>query len=131
MRRLLVRDLVLTGRVGVHPHEHHAAQRVRVNLDLGVADGSGPVPDELAHVVDYEALIERIRQLVGSRHVNLVETLAEHIAELCLEDSRVRLARVRVEKLDAIADAAAVGVEIERHNPRPSVDDAIVPPRRD
>jgi dihydroneopterin aldolase len=80
-------------------------------------------------VVDYEALVEQVRQLVGSRHVSLVETLAEHIAELCLDDPRVRLARVRVEKLDAIADAAAVGVEILRSNPRPLVDDASPPAR--
>ena len=69
-------------------------------------------------MVDYEALIERVRRLVASRHVKLVETLAERVAALCLEDPRVRSARVRVEKLDAIPDAAAVGVEIERIRPR-------------
>lgn len=131
MRRLLVRDLVLTGRIGVHPQEQRVAQRLCLNLDLGVAEGGRPLRDELAQVVDYEALIERLRHLVGSRHCNLVETLAEHIAELCLEDPRVRRARVRVEKLDAIADAAAVGVEIERRNPRPLADDAGAAPRRD
>jgi dihydroneopterin aldolase len=129
MRRLLIRDLVLHGCIGVHPHEHRVAQRIRLNLDLGVAESSQPLRDELAQVVDYEALVEQVRQLVGSRHVSLVETLAEHIAELCLDDPRVRLARVRVEKLDAIADAAAVGVEILRSNPRPLVDDASPPAR--
>jgi dihydroneopterin aldolase len=129
MRHLLIRDLVLDGCIGVHPHEHRAAQRIRMNLDLGVAESSQPLRDELAQVVDYEALVERVRQLVGSRHVNLVETLAEQIAELCLKDPRVRLARVRVEKLDAMPDAAAVGVEIERSNPRPLADDASAPAR--
>jgi dihydroneopterin aldolase len=43
-----------------------------------------------------------------------VETLAEQIAALCLEDRRVRVARVRVEKLDVFVDATSVGVEIER-----------------
>jgi 7,8-dihydroneopterin aldolase/epimerase/oxygenase len=43
-----------------------------------------------------------------------VETLAERIAALCLSDRRVRVARVRVEKLDVFPDATSVGVEIER-----------------
>jgi dihydroneopterin aldolase len=44
----------------------------------------------------------------------LVETLAERIAEACLADPRIHLARIRVEKLDIFADAASAGVEIER-----------------
>ena len=46
--------------------------------------------------------------------MNLVETLADRIAEMCLEDQRVRTARVRIEKLDVFADAESAGVEIER-----------------
>ena len=47
--------------------------------------------------------------------INLVETLAERIAAQCLEDHRILVAKVRVEKLDVMPDASAVGVEIERH----------------
>jgi dihydroneopterin aldolase len=117
IRHLLVRDLVLGARIGVHAHEHRAPQRVRLNLELGVVESGQPLGDDLALVVDYEALIERIRRLVDSGHVKLVETLAEQVAALCLDDPRVQSARVRIEKLDVIADAAAVGVEIERINP--------------
>ena len=117
-RHLLVRDLVLAARIGVHPHEHRAPQRMRLNLDLEVAESGNPLADDLAQVVDYEALIERVRRRVASRHVTLVETLAERVAALGLDDPRVRSVRVRVEKLDVIPDAAAVGVEIERINPR-------------
>lgn len=120
IRHLFVRDLMLACRIGVHPHEHAAPQRVRVNLDLGVIDQGAPKGDSLAGVVDYAQLVQRVRASVASGHVNLVETLAERLASLCLEDARVRSARVRVEKLDALADVAAVGVEIERLNPRAS-----------
>ena len=117
IRHLFVRDLVLTCRIGVHPHERDRPQRVRLNLDLAVAEPDQPSRDQLADVVDYAALVERVRGALGARHVNLVETLAEQVAALCLEDPRVRSARVRIEKLEAIADAAAVGVEIERIRP--------------
>jgi dihydroneopterin aldolase len=119
IRHLFVRDLVLACRIGVYPQERDRPQRVRLNLDLGVAEPDRPLKDRLADVVDYAALVERIRAALGGRHVNLVETLAEQIAALCLEDPRVRSVRVRVEKPDALADAAAVGVEIERLNPNP------------
>jgi dihydroneopterin aldolase len=119
IRHLFVHDLMLACRIGVHAHERATAQRVRLNLDLGVVETGPALSDQLADVVDYEALVERVRSALGERHVNLVETLAEQVADLCLEDPRVRSARVRVEKLDAIAGAAAVGVEIERVNQRP------------
>ena len=65
--------------------------------------------DELARVVDYEKLADAVRGIVASGHVRLVETLAERIAEACLADRRVHLARVRVEKLDIFPDAASAG----------------------
>jgi dihydroneopterin aldolase len=121
LRHMFLRDLTLDASIGVHPHEHAAAQRVRINVDLGVEDDSGqllsrkPVGrDELSRVVDYEKLAETVRAIVRSGHVRLVETLAERIAEACLADGRVHLARVRVEKLDIFADATSAGVEIER-----------------
>jgi dihydroneopterin aldolase len=115
---LFVRDLVVASEIGVHAHEKGRRQRVRINLDLDVEEGAGPREDRIAEVVDYEDIVVRLRKLVIADHVNLVETLAERIAQLCLTDRRVRRARVRVEKLDVFADLASVGVEIERQNSR-------------
>jgi 7,8-dihydroneopterin aldolase/epimerase/oxygenase len=122
-RRMFIRDLVLAASIGVHAHERGAAQRVRINVELAVIDDAvqhlsraAVGADDLARVVDYEAIVNRIRALTISGHVQLVETLAERLAETCLLDARVRRVLVRVEKLDVFADAAAVGVEIERRN---------------
>jgi dihydroneopterin aldolase len=116
LRHVFVRDLVLPAPIGVHGHEKGREQRVRINLDLSVHEGGPPVADRLDEVVCYEDIVERVRAVVGERHTNLVETLAERIAAVCLSDPRVRIARVRVEKLDVFADAASVGVEILRRN---------------
>ena len=121
LRHVFLRDLVLPARIGVHGHEERGHQRIRINVDLGVRD-DGAVRlsraavgrDELSRVVDYEAIANRVRAIVAAGHVRLVETLAERIAEACLEDPRVDLARIRVEKLEVFADAASAGVEIER-----------------
>ncbi|MEO5375165.1 MAG: dihydroneopterin aldolase [Alphaproteobacteria bacterium] len=116
VRRVFVRDLLLVCSIGVHAHEHDAPQRIRLNLDLAVCEDDGPIADEISNVVCYEDIVTRVRAIVGEGHVRLVETLADRIAAACLQDTRVRSARVRVEKLDVFADAASVGVEIERHN---------------
>jgi len=115
--RILVRDLMLNARIGLHQHERIAGQRIRVNLDLAVVD-SGPVDDDYDKVVCYGELVTGVRHVVGAGHVNLVETLAERIATMCLSDLRVLSARVRVEKLDVFPEAESVGVEIERFRRR-------------
>ncbi|MBO0711880.1 MAG: dihydroneopterin aldolase [Acetobacteraceae bacterium] len=121
LRHVFLRDMVLSASIGVYPHEHDARQRVRINVDLGVEDdGARPASragagrDELSRVVDYERVAALVRQIVGAGHVRLVETLAERIADACLRDRRVQLARITVEKLDIFPDAMAAGVEIER-----------------
>lgn len=123
LRHVFLRDMVLQASIGVHAFEHAARQRIRINIDLGVDDDgaqplSRPAPhlrDELSRVVDYEAVANSVRAIVSSGHVKLVETLAERLAESCLEDARVRVVRIRVEKLDILPDVTSVGVEIERH----------------
>lgn len=114
VRHVFVRDLVLSCSIGVHVHEKDSHQRVRVNLDLAVGEGDQPLGDDIQNVVCYEAIVKGVRAITQRGHINLVETLAEDIAAMCLEDRRVQSVRVRVEKLDVIPDATSVGVEIER-----------------
>jgi len=115
-RQVFVRDLVIECLIGVYRHERDGAQRVRVNLDLTVLESSDPIDDKLSNVLSYEDLIVKVRAIAGAGHVNLVETLAERIAAMCLAEADVSVAKVRVEKLDVFADASSVGVEISRSN---------------
>lgn len=117
IRHVFIRDLMLTASIGVYKREKKKPQRIRINLDLAVCEGIGPQDDKLSEVVCYEDVAAGVRSLVGEGHVNLVETLAERIADMCLKDYKVRVVRVRVEKLDVFEDTASVGVEIERFNP--------------
>jgi dihydroneopterin aldolase len=119
LRHVFVRDMMLTASIGIYPHEHRDRQRVRINVDLAVDDETalaGVVvgADELNRVVNYEKIVAAVRAIVGAGHTRLVETMAERIAEACLLDARVRIARIRVEKLDIFPDAESAGVEVER-----------------
>ena len=96
LRHVFVRDLVLDAKIGVWRRERGAHQRVRINLDLAVQEGDTPLDDKLANVVRYDAIVTAVRRLVAKGHVNLVETLAERIAALCLDIAAVQIGRAHV-----------------------------------
>ena len=116
LRRVFVRDMIIHTSIGVYEHEKEAPQRVRINLDLEVLEGDGVQNDDITTVLSYEDLVVGTRRICQDGHTNLVETLGEKLADMCLADPRVQKVIVRVEKLDVFEDVTAVGVEIERHN---------------
>lgn len=118
IRHVFVRDLELNANIGVYHREKGQLQPVRINLDLTVEETDGDIEDKLENVVDYGAVVDGIKGILAGGHMNLVETLAEKVAAHCLADKRVKVARVRIEKLKVLAEAQSVGVEIEREAER-------------
>jgi len=114
-RTIFVRDLKIPVSIGIHDHEKAASQMVCINVDMTTEERGGPLNDDYANAVCYESVVNGIMEIVSNGHINLVETLADQIAVRCLQDIRVSAVKVRVEKPDIIADAASVGVEIERY----------------
>lgn len=111
--RVFVRGLRLDASIGVLEHERTRRQPLVVDLELEVATGA-PVEGDMASVYDYRVPVERARALAAAGHIELVETFAERLAAACLEDDRVICVTLHVEKPEAIAGAAATGVEIVR-----------------
>jgi dihydroneopterin aldolase len=110
--RIFVRGLVLPISVGVYEEEQGVKQKVSFTVEAAVAPTVGAKGDEIAEVPSYDDLVGAVRAVVSEGHINLVETLAERIAERCLKDERIGTVRVRVEKLER--GPASVGVEIIR-----------------
>jgi dihydroneopterin aldolase len=115
--RIIIRDLVLPWMIGVRQHEEDRRQRVRINIDLVVREQADPMADNYHQVTCYEKIIEKIRQMAAAGHVKLAETVAHKIAMMCLTEPNAEEVTVRVEKLEAVHDAASVGVEIKRFHP--------------
>ena len=114
IRHVFIRDLVIPALIGVHKHEKDGQQNIRINLDMEVPEAESSIKDRLSDVVCYEEIVDGIREIVNTGHINLVETLAEKIAARILTDQRIERVRVKIEKLDIFADASSVGIEIER-----------------
>ena len=112
-QRLFVRDLVVPCSIGVHRHERDAPQRVRVSIEIDMAAGFSPESDSIGLVLSYDDVVEAVKKIISSGHINLVETLASRIAENCLVDERVAKVKVLVEKLDVLDGSATVGTQVE------------------
>jgi dihydroneopterin aldolase len=110
--RIFVRGLVLPVAVGVYDEEQGVTQKVSFTVEAAVAASCAPKGDAIAEVPSYDDLVGAVRAVVADGHINLVETLAERIAERCLRDERIVSVLVRVEKLER--GPASVGVEIVR-----------------
>ena len=113
-RRVFVNGLELMASVGIFEVEKRYEQRIVVSVDLDVADDYDGVSDRLEAVVDYGRVVAAVRALVESAHFHLIETLAERIAESCLADARVHVARITIEKPDILPGCRSVGIAIER-----------------
>ena len=110
--RISVRDYVCDVEIGAFQSERGVTQRLRFNVVLEVAHNAGAATDDVDQIISYDTITDAIDAELATERLNLLETLAEHIAVRCLEDRRAIRVFVRIEKLDRIP--GALGVEIMR-----------------
>lgn len=109
-----IRDLRLRCIIGINPEEREKVQDVIINITLSADLRRACRSDRIADTVDYKRIKSDVVSMAEASSFFLVERLAEAIAEICLRDSRVREARVAIEKPGALRFARTVGVEIAR-----------------
>jgi 7,8-dihydroneopterin aldolase/epimerase/oxygenase len=86
---------------GVLEHERRDGQDFVVDVGLDVDTAAAAASDDLAQTIDYGTLAESIAAVVSGDPVDLIETLAQRIADVCLRDPRVRAVDVAVHKPSA------------------------------
>lgn len=112
--RILIEDLHLRGIIGIRDWERENKQDILINIEMEADCRAAGASDDFKDAVDYRAVTKRTIALVEGSAYFLVERLAEEIAKICLEDTRVSMARVRVEKPGAVRFSRSVGVEVVR-----------------
>jgi dihydroneopterin aldolase len=117
MDAIVIRDLRVEALVGIHRRERHVLQTVSIDLEIGVPGTAVFVSDKVTDTIDYEQVALRIRALAASGHFRLVETLADRIAALLVNEFGAPWAKVSVAKVGILANAKYVGVTIERRRP--------------
>lgn len=109
-----IRDLRLRAHIGITDDERRALQDIVINVEFESDQRKAAETDDVGDAVDYRALNKRVIALVEASDHRLVEALAQRVARLCLEESRIQSVRVRIEKPGALRFADSVGVDIHR-----------------
>ena len=116
MDRILIRDLMVRCIIGVNPEERRDKQDVVINIALSADARKAGKTDRFQDAVDYRSIKKEIYAMAEGSAYNLVEALAERIADICLAHDGVEQAVVTVEKPAALRFARSVAVEVTRSN---------------
>ncbi len=112
--QILIEGLVLPASIGVFDFEHKTKQPVRIDIDLDIKPLSPEAEHETHNIVRYDHIVADIKAIIAGGHIELIEILAEQVADICLRFERAVQVRVAIAKLDIIDEADAVGVRITR-----------------
>lgn len=116
--RLAVLGIEAIGHHGVFDFEKRDGQVFKVDLALGLDTRPAARSDDLQDTVDYGSLVAAVKTAIEHDPVDLIETLAERIADVCLTDTRVEWAEVTVHKPDAPIEATFSDVALTIHRSR-------------
>lgn len=95
---IVLTGLTVFGRHGVYDHERENGQEFTIDLHLTMSLRAAAASDDVVDTVHYGELAEKVAAVVAGEPVNLIETLAERIADVALADARVRFVTVTVHK---------------------------------
>ena len=112
--KLVIKDPLLRGIVGLNDWEREKKQDILINLMVFVDTRAAAASDDVEDSLNYRTLTKAIIRYVEDSSHYLVETLATAIARIAILDFGAEGIRVRVEKMGALRFARSVGVEIER-----------------
>lgn len=115
MDRIVIRDLLVRGIVGINPEERANRQDVLVNVTMWADLAPAAASDDIADAVNYRTVTKAIVSHIEGGAPLLVERLAGEIASICLDaDPRIAEVEVAVEKPGALRFARTVGVVVRR-----------------
>jgi len=103
--------------IGIHDSELHRPQPLVIDVHAGVPRARACDTDRIGDTIDYGVVRERLVRLMAEHRLQLLEALAEAIADILIDEFGAGWVRVKVVKPRKFDDVQAVGVQIERHAP--------------
>jgi dihydroneopterin aldolase len=111
---IFLRGLQIDTVIGIYDWERKIRQTVIIDLEMGTDILKAAATDDIAHTLDYKTISKRIIAFVEASEFQLVETLAEKISNIILDEFSVPWLRLTLNKKGAISGASDVGIQIER-----------------
>ena len=111
---IFLRNLKIDTVIGIYDWERRIKQTVILDLEMATDIKKAAKSDDIADTLDYKAIAKRVISFVEESEYKLVETLAERIAEIIVNEFKVPWVKLSLNKIGAIRGARDVGVSIER-----------------
>ena len=111
---LFVRELKVDTRIGIYDWEREVNQTVLVDLDIAADVRAAAQTDKVESTINYQTICQRLVAHISASEVELVETLAEQIADIIRSEFGAAWVQVTVHKPAAVRGTRDVGVRIER-----------------
>ena len=100
--------------IGIYDWERKIKQKVVFDLEMATDIRKAADSDKIEDTLNYKAVAKRVISFVEDSHFELVETLAERVAEIILQEFSVPWVKLTLNKMGAITGARGVGIVIER-----------------
>lgn len=114
MDKIIIRDLLLRGIIGINPDERVKKQDILINMIIFADIRDAANSDSIEDAVDYKTITKRVISHVEESEDFLVEKLVTDLARIVITEFHVERIQIRVEKPGALRFAESVGIEIER-----------------
>ena len=111
---MFLRDLEIETIIGIYDWERENKQRITIDLDIAADASAAASTDAIDSTLNYKPVAKRLLAYVGESRFQLIETLAESVADIVRGEFGASWVRVRINKLGAVRHASNVGVVIER-----------------
>src|SRR4051794_4004285 len=111
---IFLQELKVKTLIGIYPWERDVAQTIQLDLEIALPTSHACLTDNFEDALDYALIVQRINEVLSQKHFNLLEALAEHIAQIVLVEFGSPWTKISVAKLDAIPGVKKLGIRIER-----------------
>ena len=109
-----IEKLKLDWFIGIYDFEYKKPQSVIIDIDMEVLAPKFDGNEDYENVICYKTIVDKVKKLRDMGHIRLVETLADKLCNLCLNDERVVNVTVSVLKIQAIDEVQRVGVKLHK-----------------
>lgn len=112
--KLFIDNLIIDTIIGVHNWERQLKQRIELDIILQLAHNKAAKTDQLSDALDYDALCTQLTAFVSELNCQLIETLAEKIADYLLTHTLISSLTLTLRKPGAVKQAQCIGITIKR-----------------
>lgn len=114
MDKIFLRELEIDAVIGIWEWERQVKQKVSIDLEIGTDVRGAALTDAVDSTVNYKNVAKRLIDFVGNSEFQLVESLADAVAEIVIKEFNVSWLKLSVAKPGAIEGSKTVGISIER-----------------